>query len=435
MKGKEGSLNETPVSERVHIALFGRTNAGKSSLLNAITGQNAAVVSGIKGTTTDPVQKAMELQPAGPVVIIDTPGLDDDSTLGGERVERAGAVLRKTDIAVIVIDSETGVSERDNKIAGEIAKRKIPFIIVFNKCDKGKCKSEKAKGETVKAIDKAEGVKGEIIKSVPQDGGAGFDTDNILFVSAKTGEGIEKLKNTLASLAIRLKSENDRPLVKDLVKKGGYALLVAPIDSAAPKGRLILPQQQVIRELIDNGSVPIIVNAVQLQSVIDDFGSKISLIVTDSQAVAAVYAAAPDEIPLTTFSILFSRYKGELQTQLEGLERIKSLSQGDTVLISEGCTHHRQCGDIGTVKIPLALKKITGKNIKIETTSGGEFPKNLAKYKAVIHCGGCMLNEKEMKYRIDLCRENGVAITNYGMVLSLAAGTLHRCIRALGAEI
>lgn len=390
-------MNDTPVSERVHISFFGCRNAGKSSLLNAVTGQQMAVVSAVKGTTTDPVHKTMELLPAGPVVITDTPGLDDEGALGQKRVEAALRVLYTTDVAVIVMDAAVGKSPRDEQILQTVRERKIPFIEVYNKAD-----------------------------LIP----AGSRREGLTYVSAVTGEGVTALKERIAALAAA--NAGEKPIVGDLVKKGDFAVLVVPIDKAAPKGRLILPQQQVIRDLLEHGAVPVVVKDSELQSVVERLGNQIALVITDSQVFGKVASILPADMPLTSFSILFSRYKGELHDQLEGVKALDSLQNGDTVLISEGCTHHRQCGDIGTVKIPALLRRYTGREIAVEVTSGKEFPEDLTKYKLIIHCGGCMLTEKEMKARIASAREQGVPITNYGMVLAMGSGILKRSIEPLG---
>lgn len=390
-------MNDTPVSERVHISFFGCRNAGKSSLLNAVTGQRMAVVSAVKGTTTDPVHKTMELLPAGPVVITDTPGLDDEGALGQKRVEAALRVLYTTDVAVIVMDAAVGKSPRDEQILQTVRERKIPYIEVYNKAD-----------------------------LIP----AGSRREGLTYVSAVTGEGVIALKERIAALAAA--NAGEKPIVGDLVKKGDFAVLVVPIDKAAPKGRLILPQQQVIRDLLEHGAVPVVVKDSELQSVVERLGNQIALVITDSQVFGKVASILPADMPLTSFSILFSRYKGELHDQLEGVKALDSLQNGDTVLISEGCTHHRQCGDIGTVKIPALLRRYTGREVAVEVTSGKEFPEDLTKYKLIIHCGGCMLTEKEMKARIASAREQGVPITNYGMVLAIGSGILKRSIEPLG---
>ncbi|MCR5847727.1 MAG: [FeFe] hydrogenase H-cluster maturation GTPase HydF [Lachnospiraceae bacterium] len=392
------SMNETPSSERKHIAFFGCRNAGKSSLLNAVTGQNLAIVSDILGTTTDPVYKSMELLPAGPVVVIDTPGLDDVGELGEKRIEKAKGVLRKTDLAIMVIDSEKGMLEQDREILLSVNERKIPAIVVYNKSD---------------------------ISS--EDVPSSMDGVTVMKVSALTGEGIKELKDTIAKLLNE--DSNEKVLVGDLVAENDLVVLVVPIDKAAPKGRLILPQQQTIRDLLDHGAVPIVCRDSELQGVIDKYSSDIKLVITDSQAFKKVSAIVPENIPLTSFSILFSRYKGELGYQLDGIRAVENLKDGDNVLIAEGCTHHRQCGDIGTEKIPAMLAKKACVNI--DFTQGTEYPDDLSKYKVIIHCGGCMLNEKEMKARIEIAKNNDVAITNYGMTIAYLTGVLERSMKPL----
>ncbi len=393
-------LNDTPGGERKHIAFFGCRNAGKSSLLNAVTGQNFAIVSNIAGTTTDPVYKSMELLPAGPVVVIDTPGLDDVGELGELRIEKAKGVLRKTDLAILVIDSAKGFAHEDEEILALIEERKIPCIKVYNKSD---ISSEK---DFPKKDDDTE-------------------LSATLFVSAVTGDGIFELKETIAKLLND--SKNDRVLIGDIVNENDLVVLVVPIDKAAPKGRLILPQQQTIRDLLDHGAIPMVCRDSELEGVIAKYGKDVKLVVTDSQAFKKVSAIVPEEIPLTSFSILFSRYKGELSYQLKGIEAIKNLKDGDFVLIAEGCTHHRQCGDIGTEKIPAMLRKKA--DVKIDFTQGTEYPDDLEKYKAIIHCGGCMLNEKEMKARIEAAKKKNIAITNYGMTIAYLTGVLDRSMK------
>ncbi len=393
-------MNDTPVSERAHIAFFGCRNAGKSSLLNAVTGQQMAVVSAVKGTTTDPVYKTMELLPAGPVVIIDTPGLDDDGEIGSQRIGKALQVLRKTDVAVIVIDGTYAPSPSDEEIIRRIKEMNIPYLVVYNKAD--------------------------LISDEKREKGKAY-------VSALSSEGIFELKQSLAVLAS--KSSQEKPIIGDLVKPGDLVVLVVPIDKAAPKGRLILPQQQVIRDLLENACASIVVRETELQGVMDRLGEKVALVITDSQAFGKVAPIVPESISLTSFSILFSRYKGELIGQLEGLTAIDKLCDSDTVLISEGCTHHRQCGDIGYEKIPALLKDYTGKKLKFEFSSGQEFPDDIGKYKVIIHCGGCMLTEKEMKARIAASHSKSVPITNFGMVLAMASGILNRSVKPLGLDL
>lgn len=392
-------LNDTPLSERKHIAFFGCRNAGKSSLLNAVTGQKLAIVSDVLGTTTDPVYKSMELLPAGPVVVIDTPGLDDVGDLGKLRVEKAVGVLNKTDLAILVADAGKGLNEQDKEILSKIKEKNLPVIVAYNKTDL-------------------------------TDNGATFTLDGQakeMNVSALNNTGIYELKEAIAKL---LNEEtNERPLVGDLVNVNDLIVLVVPIDKAAPKGRLILPQQQTIRDLLDNGAVPITCRDSELEGVINKFGKDIKLVITDSQAFGKIKDIVPRDIPLTSFSILFSRYKGELEHQLASVNALDELKDGDTILISEGCTHHRQCGDIGTEKIPKLLSKLG--NFNLEFTSGTEFPTDLRKYKVIIHCGACMLNDKEMKSRIEASKAGNVAITNYGMTIAKLTGILDRSIEPL----
>ena len=400
-------MNDTPTSERKHIAFFGCRNAGKSSLLNAVTGQNFAIVSDVLGTTTDPVYKAMELLPAGPVVVIDTPGLDDVGDLGKMRIEKAVGVLRKTDLAILVVDSSKGFSKADEDILSNIAERKIPAIIVSNKSDISETNNSDSISDN------------SLVKN------SGY---TVMKASATTKEGIHELKEKIAAL-LNEDSDNGKVLVGDLINAGDIVVLVVPIDKAAPKGRLILPQQQTIRDLLDHGAIPIVCRDSELQCVIDKYASDIKLVITDSQAFKKVGEIVPDNIPLTSLSILFSRYKGELEHQLAGVDAVRNLKDGDYVLIAEGCTHHRQCGDIGTEKIPAMLRKKA--NVQIDFTQGTEYPSDLSKYKVIIHCGGCMLNEKEMKARISLAKEAGVPITNYGMTIAFITGILERSMKPI----
>ena len=395
-------LNDTPGSERKHIAFFGCRNAGKSSLLNAVTGQKFAIVSNVPGTTTDPVYKSMELLPAGPVVVIDTPGLDDVGELGELRIEKAKGVLRKTDLAVLVIDTEKGFAPEDAEILSLIEERKVPVIKVYNKSDIASTKDIPKKDDD-------------------------SELSATLSVSAVTGEGIFELKETIAKLLNDTK--DDKVLVGDLIEPNDLVILVVPIDKAAPKGRLILPQQQTIRDLLDHGAVPIVCRDSELADVIARYGKDAKLVITDSQAFKKVAAIVPEDIPLTSFSILFARYKGELDYQLNGIKAVESLKDGDYVLIAEGCTHHRQCGDIGTEKIPAMLRKKA--DVQIDFTQGTEYPDDLEKYKVIIHCGGCMLNEKEMKARIEAARKHNIAITNYGMTIAYLTGVLERSMKPL----
>ena len=366
------SLNNTPAANRTHIGIFGRRNAGKSSVINAITGQSLAIVSDIKGTTTDPVSKAMELLPLGPVVIIDTPGLDDIGELGAQRIQKAYQVLNKTDIAILVVDASVGFTREDEEILKRIYDKKIPYVTVLNKIDR--C---------------------EILPEIQ-------DVFNTICVSAITGYHIQELKEMIA--AQTPDNVSDSCLVRDLIAPSDFVILVVPIDKAAPKGRLILPQQQTIRDILDGHGISIVVSPQELPSTIASLGKKPALVITDSQVFEEVAQLTPKELPLTSFSILFARYKGSLSLLSEGALTIDQLKDGDTILISEGCTHHRQCGDIGTEKLPAWLQKHTGKQLQFEFTSGTEFPEELQKYRLIIHCGGCMLNEREMKYPPSLCQ-------------------------------
>ncbi len=396
------SLNSTPSAERVHIGFFGRRNAGKSSVVNAVTGQELAVVSEVKGTTTDPVHKAMELLPLGPVVIIDTPGIDDDGELGELRVRKTKQILNKTDVAVLVMDGTTGISEAELELLGIFREKKIPYLLAINKDD--------------------------LLEG--QDFPAGNDlaekADNIIRISAKTGYQIEELKEKIARFAVP--QQTTRRIVGDLLHPLDFVVLVVPIDSAAPKGRLILPQQQTIRDILETGAVSIVVRDEELAETLRQLGQQPAMVITDSQAFAKVSAETPAEIPLTSFSILFARYKGNLLGAVQGAAAVGHLRDGDKVLISEGCTHHRQCDDIGSVKIPRWLAKYTGKRLQIEFSSGTEFPEDLSEYKLVIHCGGCMLNEREMRYRLKCAADQGVPITNYGIIIAYMQGILRRSV-------
>lgn len=398
------SMNQTPMSERVHIGFFGKRNAGKSSVMNAVTGQDLAVVSEVKGTTTDPVYKSMELLPLGPVVMMDTPGIDDEGELGSLRVKKSYQVLNKTDAAVLVIDGTIGASEEDRALLDRIRKKNIPFVVVINK-----------KELADKAVEKR--VKEELA----------LNDSQTAFVSASTGEGIYELKEQIAAIAAV--EEPEKYLVRDLLDPSDIAVLVVPIDSAAPKGRLILPQQQTIRDILEADAVSVVVKETELKNVLGQFKKKPKMVITDSQAFEQVSADTPDDILLSSFSILMARYKGNLEQAVHGVTALDSLENGDIVLISEGCTHHRQCDDIGTVKIPRWIREYTGgKEIRIETTSGTEFPDDLTKYKLIIHCGGCMLNEREMKYRLSCAADQGVPMTNYGIMIAYVKGILKRSV-------
>lgn len=395
------SLNTTPASERVHIGIFGKRNAGKSSLINAITGQNLAIVSETKGTTTDPVYKAMELLPLGPVMIIDTPGIDDEGALGSLRIQKAYQVLNKTDIALLVIDAAIGPSAEDLRLIERINAKKIPLLVVINKC------------ETIDASRKA--------------AYQALLTDNQpLFVSIKENLNIFELKEAIAKTAPV--EENKARIIADLLLPSDFVVLVVPIDSAAPKGRLILPQQQTIRDILEADAVAIVVKENELATTLQNLGRRPKLVITDSQVFKKVAAETPAEILLTSFSILFARYKGNLQTAVQGVTALDSLEDGDKILIGEGCTHHRQCDDIGTVKLPRWIKEYTGKNPEFIFTSGTEFPLDLSPYKMIIHCGACMLNEREMQYRIKCAVDQNIPITNYGITIAYINGILKRTV-------
>lgn len=396
-------MNQTPASERVHISFFGKRNAGKSSVINAVTRQDLAIVSSVMGTTTDPVYKTMELLPLGPVMVIDTPGIDDEGELGALRVRKSYQVLNKTDIAILVIDSTAGKGEEELELIHRFHKKGIPYLIVYNKIDLLSTEKIKDLAMSVRA--------GEVL------------------VSASDGMNIQELKEKIASL--KPEDTHKYPLIQDLIKPLDLVILVVPIDKAAPKGRLILPQQQTIRDILERGALSLVVRDTELKSTLDHFlaqGVCPKLVVTDSQAFARVSKAVPENITLTSFSILFSRYKGELETQLKGVTALSSIEDGDRILIAEGCTHHRQCGDIGTCKMPEWIRNYTGKKPVFEFTSGTEFPDDVSSYKMVVHCGGCMLNEREMKYRIACCQDQGVPITNYGILIAQVTGILKRSL-------
>ena len=390
-------LNDKVSAERVHIGFFGLRNAGKSSVVNAVTGQNLSLVSETKGTTTDPVQKAMELLPIGPVVIIDTPGIDDVGTLGEMRVKRALQVLDKTDIAILVVDAEKGLQPADQELLKLFEEKKIPHITVYNKSD---------------------------LLSAPP-----VLQEHEICVSAKDGIQIYELKERIGALVKAASAEADeKRIVADLIQPEDVVVLVVPIDSAAPKGRLILPQQQTIRDVLESGAISVVTRETELPQTLLALGKKPALVITDSQAFKKVNADTPADVPLTSFSILFARYKGDLKEAVHGAAQLDKLQDGDTVLISEGCTHHRQCGDIGTVKLPNWIRKYTGKELNFAFTSGGEFPEDLSPYALVVHCGGCMLNEREMKARIARAFSQNVPITNYGICIAQVHGILKRSV-------
>ena len=388
------SINEVASGERVHIGFFGLRNAGKSSLVNAVTGQQLSVVSDVKGTTTDPVKKAMELLPIGPVVIIDTPGIDDEGGLGELRVKKARQVLTKTDVAVLTVDATKGKGAYDDELCQEFEKREIPYIVVYNKCD--------------------------LLNDLPSA------NENEIYVSAQSGINIFELKEKIGALAKT--KEKPRLIIADLLDEGSLVVLVTPIDESAPKGRLILPQQMTLRELLDYKCTAIVCQTEQLSMTLESLSRKPDLVITDSQVFGAVSEIVPEDVKLTSFSILMARYKGDLNTLVDGAVALKGVKNGSKILISEGCTHHRQCNDIGTVKIPSWIKNFTGKDVEFEFTSGGEFPDDLSSFDLIVHCGGCMLNEKEMKNRIRLAVEQGKPIVNYGVGIAYMNGILKRSL-------
>ncbi len=390
------SLNDVVSAERLHIGFFGLRNAGKSSVVNAVTGQELSLVSDVKGTTTDPVKKAMELLPLGPVVIVDTPGIDDEGTLGEMRVKKTKQVLNYIDIAVLVVDATLGLQQFDREMLTLFDKKKIPFVVAYNKSD---LFAENAQLD-----------------------------DNTILVSAKNGTNINELKNKIAS-AVKVQNANKK-VVGDLLKAGDVVVLVTPIDSAAPRGRLILPQQMTIRDILDAGAIPVVTRETELKTTLDALKEKPRMVITDSQAFGFVSKITGD-IPLTSFSILMARYKGSLESAIKGAEKMKNLNDGDTILISEGCTHHRQCGDIGTQKLPKWLKEYSGKKLNFKFTSGKDFPEDLTDISLVVHCGGCMLTEREMQYRRRFCEENNVPITNYGTAIAQINGILEKSLQPI----
>ena len=387
------SLNDTPSGERLHIGFFGKRNAGKSSVVNAVTGQELSVVSDVKGTTTDPVTKAMELLPIGPVMIIDTPGYDDEGALGELRVKKTRQILNRTDLAVLVVDSSAGISDTDRQLTELFRERDIPYLTVYNKSD---------------------------IKNITAL------NENEISVSAAENTNIHELKEKIAQLAKTDKPENR--IVGDLLSAGGIVVLVTPIDASAPKGRMILPQVQTLRDILDADAMAVFTKEDQLAQTLEGLAKKPKMVITDSQVFGIVSKIVPEDIPLTSFSILMARYKGFLETAVKGAAAIDSLRDGDTVLISEGCTHHRQCGDIGSVKLPAMLKKTTGKSLEITLSSGRDFPEELSDIRLVIHCGGCMLNEREIGYRMRSAGTQDIPFTNYGIALAKMNGILSRSL-------
>lgn len=399
-------MNQTPASERVHIGFFGRRNAGKSSIINAVTGQDLAIVSDVMGTTTDPVYKTMELLPLGPVMVIDTPGIDDEGELGALRVKKSYQVLNKTDIGVLVIDSTVGKGPREEALVRRFREKGIPFVVVYNKCD--------------------------LLPEGQHSTAANSHADSAehsIYVSAARNIHIQELKELIATL--KPEDSHRYPLIGDLMSPGDLIVLVVPIDKAAPKGRLILPQQQTIRDILDHGGLSLVVRDTELKGTLENLragGIIPRLVVTDSQVFARVSQDTPAHIPLTSFSILFARYKGDLGTAVQGAAALDRVQDDDKILIAEGCTHHRQCDDIGTHKIPGWIRQYTGKNPEFVFTSGTEFPDDVSGYRLVVHCGGCMLNEREMKYRTACCRDQGVPITNYGILIAQVTGILRRSL-------
>jgi [FeFe] hydrogenase H-cluster maturation GTPase HydF len=387
-------MNDTPSANRVHIGFFGKRNAGKSSVVNAVTGQDLAVVSEVPGTTTDPVFKAMELLPLGPVVVIDTPGIDDEGTLGKQRIRKTKQVLNKSDIALLIVDATLGKTQADQELIDVFREKNIPYLVVGNKSD----------------------LLSDLPAAAPEE----------IFVSATTKFQITELKERIAALSVTDASEHR--LVADLIEPSDFVILVIPIDSAAPKGRLILPQQQTIRDILEVPATAIVVREMELRKTLKTIGKKPKLVITDSQAFAQVAADTPQDIFLTSFSILFARHKGSLCSAVKGAKVLDHLSDGDTVLISEGCTHHRQCDDIGTIKLPRWISEYTGKQIQFAFTSGGEFPDDLSSYRLIVHCGGCMLNDREMKYRVKCALDQNVPITNYGILIAHINGILKRSV-------
>ena len=387
-------LNETASADRLHIGFFGERNAGKSSLCNAVTGQELSVVSDVRGTTTDPVRKAMELLPLGPVVIIDTPGLDDEGELGTLRVKRTRQVLNYVDLAVLTVDATVGMSEPERELCEIFKNKNIPYVIAYNKSD--------------------------LLSSIPQPG------ENEIYVSARDGVNINELKDKMAALVKA--SDEQKFIVGDLIEPNDKIVLVVPIDKAAPKGRLILPQQQTIRDILDSGATALVCRDTELSELLASLPQKPRMVITDSQAFGKVAKIVPRDVELTSFSILFARYKGNLREAVRGAAMLDKLNDGDKILISEGCTHHRQCGDIGTVKLPKWISDYTGKQLEFEFTSGRDFPEDLSPYALVIHCGGCMLTEREMQYRARHASDSGIPMSNYGIIIAHTHGILRRSL-------
>ena len=416
------SLQSTPAAERVHIAFFGRRNAGKSSLINAVTGQELSVVSDIKGTTTDPVYKTMELLPVGPVVIIDTPGYDDEGDLGELRVKKTRQVLNRTDCGILVVDATVGMGECETALLALFEERKLPYLVVFNKADVNSMPECEPVLEGSGVFFGAAGNQpGQAEKEA-----SGKVVGEPLYVSAKTGVGIHELKERIGVLLHT--EEEKRRIIGDKMAPGDVAVLVVPIDEAAPKGRLILPQQQTIRDILDAEGMPLVVKDTGLKEAFSVLAKQPTMVITDSQVFGKVAKLVPEEVPLTSFSILMARYKGFLSTAVEGVRTLESLQDGDKILISEGCTHHRQCGDIGTVKLPAMIRKFTGKEPEFVFTSGKDFPEDLTGIRLVIHCGGCMLTERELSYRKKTAEDERVSFTNYGIAMAHMNGILARSV-------
>ena len=387
-------LNETASADRLHIGFFGKRNAGKSSLCNAVTGQELSVVSDVRGTTTDPVRKAMELLPLGPVVIIDTPGLDDEGELGALRVKRTRQVLNYVDLAVLTVDATVGMTEPERELCEIFKNKNIPYVVAYNKSD--------------------------LLSSIPKPG------ENEIYVSARDGVNIDELKDKMAALVKA--SDEQKFIVGDLIEPNDKIVLVVPIDKAAPKGRLILPQQQTIRDILDSGATALVCRDTELSELLASLPQKPRMVITDSQAFGKVAKIVPRDVELTSFSILFARYKGNLREAVRGAAMLDKLQDGDKILISEGCTHHRQCGDIGTVKLPKWISEYTGKQLGFEFTSGRDFPEDLSAYALVIHCGGCMLTEREMQYRARHASDSGIPMSNYGIIIAHTHGILRRSL-------
>lgn len=411
-------MNETPSADRVHIGFFGRRNAGKSSIVNKVTGQELAVVSDVKGTTTDPVSKAMELLPMGPVVIIDTPGIDDEGHLGELRVRKAKQVLNRVDVAVLVVDATLGKTSVDEELIHIFKEKEIPYLVIYNKSD--------LLPENRKISEDSPEKKEGLSHEKPDQKADTITQEPFIYASAATGQNIYELKEKIASLAVT--DDLKLRLVGDLLEPSDFAVLVVPIDKAAPKGRLILPQQQTIRDVLEAGAAAIVIKENELSNTLETLGKKPKLVITDSQVFAKVSKETPKDIWLTSFSILFARFKGNLKTAAAGAAAIDRLKDGDKILISEGCTHHRQCDDIGTVKLPRWIRNYTGKDLEFEYSSGGDFPEDVTKYNLIVHCGGCMLNEREMRYRQKCALDQEIPITNYGIAIAYMQGILKRCV-------